>query len=948
MDNQNNDSTPIDSGDDTVNVVDSRGQLVSVPKAQKDAALFNGYREATPDDEHKYVQEQKYGGVGNQVITGLEGAGQAATFGLSTGLETALGVDPENIRGRQETNPGSHFAGEIAGLAGSAAIPGVGAANVLEHAGAAGAEALGLGLEGAGTISKIGSAAVKSGIEGLLVGGGNEVHKMFAQDPNQSLETAATDIGLSGLIGGGIGAGIGSVKGLWNATAGTKLSGVLGAIQNKFGGAAGQAVTEGAESAAPLAENAEASGLSQSPPQQTVRTPADIDDAIAKSGMTIAPEVRAGLGGDEFSSHAFQTLQESPSRAGLQAQKSLQEFKTQAGDTVLNALGKSPEDASVIENMSKYEVGQNVKDTVINELKQRITPMTEGFDEIKQKYGNAPLSDDVKSQIADGISNLGIDEGYNLSPSSSQSQELSRVLKELPNLNNADDLRKYQSILRGNTSSPELYRVGGQIGKILRAGEEHSVLENLTEEAPELLGKHQELRASYKSAMDFIDTLNDRLKVGRYSGPQSFMNALDEMKPEEVLKRISNKNDAGLLSEVLPQLPETMEKVKDYHLNDILKSAVSKANPSESINTKTFYNLLDKMSPELKQFALPAGSDEKINAVRTLLEAVPNRMNPSGTAKTIFSLLKSIPSSALGFGSMVASGNPLIGAAVGGISKLVGTEAPDAIKLSLLKFLGSDIPVSAEGFKAMTEAAQSTIKGESLIKNAVSGIFKSGKQLLPTSAIPTPRSIEKLDKMLQTYQESPEKMMNIGDNGSPYLPEHSQAQGELAMRAVNYLNSLRPDLDNKSPLDTQAQANPIQKAAFDRALKIAEQPLMILQHVKDGTINAQDLTTFQTIFPSLQQKLSQQLMSGIIDHTHKKGDIPYQTRMGLSFMMGQPLDSTMSPRSIMATQNVFSNPQRTPSSMPQRAPAMSSMKGLSQMPQQDATPQQMRIMNRKM
>src|ERR1700722_1137185 len=85
--------------------------------------------------ENFVSDEDKYGTPGQQLKTAAEQAASSATFGLSTKAETALGVNPEDIRARAEENPVSGFVGSVAGLL----TPGAPEAAVLGKAGEIGA-----------------------------------------------------------------------------------------------------------------------------------------------------------------------------------------------------------------------------------------------------------------------------------------------------------------------------------------------------------------------------------------------------------------------------------------------------------------------------------------------------------------------------------------------------------------------------------------------------------------------------------------------------------------------------------------------------------------------------------------------------------------------------------------------------------------------------------------
>jgi len=894
-----------------VNVVDPDTQEIgSIPAAQLSDALHQGFSVASPEMVDRYIKEQKYGTPGQQLITALEGAGVGASFGLSTGLEQAFGVDPEDIRARREVNPGAHMAGEMAGLAGSALIPGVGEANILGKAGAGAARAVGLGAEGAGVLSKIGASAVKNAVETMMVQGGSEVSRMLAQDPHTNVETALTDIGLAGLIGGGLGGGFGAISPLWKATMGNSVGRTLDALAKKAGGI------------------------------ESI-VPDEITAAMDTAGMSVPAEVRASFSKDPEIQKMFQSLQESATSSGTKAQQALSQFKSDAADTLVSALGKTPEEVSNLVAASEYELGNNLKNSITNQLKQVIDPISEKFNAIKERFSGTELPQTVKGDIATKVGDLASAEGYALSPTSAPAKEVGRVLKELPNLKTLEDLRKYQSIIGDNTATPELFRVGKQLKGILRDAESDLVTQTVGARAPELLADHASARTAYKSAMDLIDGLNERLHVGKYSGPDSFLRALGEMTPEDVLRRLTAKNDVELLNTLKQQFPEVAQQVRDYHLNQLLTAATKKAGAGETLNPKALFNALEKMSPEMRSFVVPEGAGAKIDAVRTIMNAVPSKMNPSGTAKALDAMWSHLPNSAIGMATALMTHNPL-GFLIEPLAKWVGRDAPDAIKLGLLKFLGSSQQIESEGFKAMVDFIHHTIRGENLVSQASKNVFKTGAQVLPQSVLPTEKDRKRLDKSLKALQTDQSSLLDVGGKTAQYLPEQGQSLAQTAANATNYLNSLRPATEKKNPLDSDIEPSSAQRASFNRALDIAQQPLLVLDAIKKGTVTVQDIQTMSTLYPSLYNKLSQKLGNDMMEHISKGQSVPYQTRLGLSLFMGQPLDSTMTPQAIQATQAIHAIPPAGGEPQPAPPKIKHGTAPLAKLPSMYMTPQQAR------
>lgn len=231
--------------------VDLTGQTVRVPEAEEATAVDQGYIPASPEQVKNLTLGEKFGSPGQQAISGLEGGADALTLGLSSQLETkVLGVPAENIRGREGANPLAHGIGTGLGILGPLIFSG-GAAALPEAAGEAGTSALRTAAEASAPslVSKAGEAAasgvkailpeattaggrvatklatgvVRGGVEGGLFGLGNVIHEDALGDPGLTASSAMEEIGLSALLGGGLGGASGILGGLTAEVPSSKL-----------------------------------------------------------------------------------------------------------------------------------------------------------------------------------------------------------------------------------------------------------------------------------------------------------------------------------------------------------------------------------------------------------------------------------------------------------------------------------------------------------------------------------------------------------------------------------------------------------------------------------------------------------------------------------------------------------------------------------------------------
>jgi hypothetical protein len=896
-----------------IDAVDPNGDLVSLEPHEAPAAFQSGYQYATP----QMVNDVKYGSIKEQAKGALEAAARSATFGQSTRVEKdLLGVKPEDISGREEALSGPlKFGAETAGLMGSALIPG-GEGAILEKLGAAGVKALDLG--GAGALSKIGSAAVKGAIETGVYQGGNEAHKMILGDPNQSVETAVANIGMSGLLGGAMGGAIGTVSPLWKATTGDKLGGWLEAIQRRTNG-------------------------------EAVELRPDIKQALSDTGgLEIAPEIRSGMSEVPDLANKFNMLQESKTMPGQELQKSVDEFYKSSGEHIVDSLGRDAEKIASTGEISNFDAGSKVQDDLVSQIKDTVEPITKQFEKIKDTFSKIPLTQ-ADDHVADKLANLAEKEGWLKSPSSPEAKVFNDVIKEIPLQETLEDLRKFQSNIWSRArENPSLYGAVGKISNILEETEMAAMERAAGMKGEQHLADLALAKAQYRTAKGTIEALNDRLHVGKYGGPATFTRALEEMKPEEVLSRLSRPNDAGLIELLQKEFPSIAQNIREHQLSKLLGNAAMKAKEGHAINTKTFFNAYDKMTPEMRDFVVGKEAQRKIDGVRTLIDAIP-KYKSSGTAGNLDSLWSKLPGGAAALVAMITGHNPAVGFMLGQTARWASRDAPDAISLAMLKFLGKSGPVEPEAFKSMVDFIHQTTKGQNITSKAISGLFKSGPIALPRHLVPDLSSREKLDKRVKEMGENPEALADVGGKSTYYLDNHGVAFGETAGRVVSYLNSIRPKVEKTSPLDPELKPNKPAMAEYHKALDIAEQPLLVLQDIKDGTLRPQDVQHLQHMYPNLYQKIATSVHEEIMNHASEEGKVPYKMRLGLSLFLNEPMDSSISQPQIMASQATFQQAP-TPQQGQQMPPKMGGGKlnALGKMTDLYQTSQQARVKDKAM
>jgi hypothetical protein len=825
------------------------GTAVSVPFSEAQQLIQQGYSQPTPEENKAMLEHTQYSQPLEKAKTFAEGAVSGATLGLGTAL---LPSDKESLRKRQEINPYTSMAGEMAGLIGGAvAAPGFSAVKAMDVAGTAAAKAL--GAEAAATaLGRVGGTAVKMGVENALFETGHEVSKYIAGNPD-SIETAAAHVGMAALLGAGLGTIGKGTSELWKLGPGAKIADALNTIKNRT---------------------------------------SNIEHAVE-----VPESLQAMASGDNWAQKSVQLMNESDTMAGRAVQKDVDTLFTNLNEGVAETVGKTPQDIEALAMRRESELGEVAKEQLEKKIRAEYEPIAKKYNDFDAKFSTVPISKDTAQQLENTISDLAIAQGYIKSPSSPQMALIQRVLKEIPLQENAADLANY---VKNMTYNAETWPAQKLIKQAIEEAKNGAIETHLKVNAPTILEDFKITQQEYKQMKETIGSLNDRLRTGKQRGVESFLKNVNESTPEDILHALSAKGDSQYQQLLQDKFPELAALSKDQELVKLLKKAPGKN--GQIVDGKKLIKLVNDLPVESREFLIGQDAMKRLNEIGKLYETIPKSMNPSGTAKTLNALNKGFGDSALGMAVGAMSGSGIAGL-MAAFGKGALKEGSDAVRLAALKFLASGEKVSAEGFVAAAKLADSVIKGEQKLNKVVGSVF-SGKDS-NVIEFPSAKERDMLKKQINESLQDPEKLMSVGGQTGHYMPDHGAAIGNMAIRNLGYLATLRPNTDALGVLDKTRVASSTEDAKYNRALDIAQQPLIIIDAIKKGELTMSDMQHMKTMYPELSNRVSEKLTAELMEHISKGGSVPYKTKLALSVWAHQPLDSSISQQSIMSNQMTF-------------------------------------------
>lgn len=789
-----------------------------------------------------------------------EGAAQAPSFGTSTGAEIASGIStPQRILARREEHPILHALGQGAGMGLATAV----------------------GQPEAAATATVGDAALKSATEMLLLQSGDEVSKMFAHDPEQTMQTAAADMGIAGVLGlvGGAGmkAGGQGLTKLFEKSGNGELGQLLGAVREK------------------------------------VSVPAYGPEQAAD------PMLRAALEGDPNATETLRGLLVSSSPSGDLARDTVAAHRNEVVEDLVKGLGFTKEQAeSLPAHLSENAIGRDVQSTLAKEMREQTEPIVDQLNAAKARVAGSEVPEARLSAIEDDLKRLqGADE-YASSPGGPAFKHIQRQIEELPNLTTVGRLSAKSGQIYKELSDPSLWHLSGQLRGIFDAHSEDSIVEALQAagHSPQKLLELTEAKAGYRELKTTIEDLNHELHAGRFAGPESFAKAVSEnLTPEDLLRRLGAKDNADFSSTLTQKFPQTAAKLRDYQMKELVGKAVEKARAGEWLNHKYLLDQVEKWSPEFRAETLDPAQSYAVQAAGQRLAALPTPFKaPIGS--TLERVIKTIPKGVSSLFGLV-SGHPTMGMLAEALNEYGIKRAPDQLRVAMLRFLGqgpSEIQPTA--FRALSRLVEATSKAQSAVTRAADAVVSGSK-------IPSLRPLLSTAE-LKAVEDSINQFRQVGQQDDGTQPFHyangeGQEAGALTARIADVLSAAKPSTLPSGPFADPRKPSKAAQTAYERTANLANQPTLLFQHLKDGSLTISDVHTVATIYPKLYQNMVSKLSNSMIEAKAKDGVVSYRLRLGASRFMGHPLDATLQSQAIQAAQSVFAiQPAAAPAPKPNK------------------------------
>jgi len=287
---------------------------------------------------------------------------------------------------------------------------------------------------------------------------------------------------------------------------------------------------------------------------------------------------------------------------------------------------------------SDFSLGKSIKENLQNQVQSLRQPVSELYKDIEPHLKNISVDKDV---VKKAFSVLKRDPMFQTIQGKEMISEFKNATLKQPDLLSLKELRTSIGNSLGPMASPldesraralqkTITSVRNNSVEALKAGlpkGQHGVVD-------ELINQIALADATHSSNINEVNAIKNILGNKEFDSPSTFLNKLSDVEESKLAERAGSL-DVNTLTNLKEKFPDIFINAKNAKINDMVQRST---NPVSGFNENTFIKQYDSLDTELKNLFFDPGTQEKINSLKTLKQAMPAKLGPSGTPEGLMTM----------------------------------------------------------------------------------------------------------------------------------------------------------------------------------------------------------------------------------------------------------------------------------------------------------------------
>lgn len=306
-----------------------------------------------------------------------------------------------------------------------------------------------------------------------------------------------------------------------------------------------------------------------------------------------------------------------------------------------------------------------------------------------------------------------------------------------------------------------------------------------------------------------------------------------------------------------------------------------------------------------------AGDPSAVPMGQAVVDSYPTLAVPGGPAEPPLQLDKSVFGK---FAPVLKEAVSISPAALFATHAMLSASSPEyAEQMDLAGFGDMDEESDSRAFQqaiGLSGIQRLTGQQQAKLEEHVDGFLSrkrgAGPREKPLTAVEVKQQIETLGALAASPQAL-EAAVGSGGALSNLAPRTSAAMSATVQRAAQALRLAAPNAPPPQPLKGYADDwSPARSeiARYQRVAQAVLRPMSVLENMQRGSIDLQAVQALRTVYPQLAPAMAQTFMNRAVE---KGARLTQQQRIMLSALMGQPLEPSLEPKTVLGYQMASQN-----------------------------------------
>jgi hypothetical protein len=279
---------------------------------------------------------------------------------------------------------------------------------------------------------------------------------------------------------------------------------------------------------------------------------------------------------------------------------------------------------------SDFSLGQTIQKTLGDKVNEMRKPVSEMYNDLTPQLKNIPVDEGVVNKAFGALKR---DPLFQSADGKVMLDEYKNIALQQPELLSLKEWRSTIGDSVSSMSSPLDAKRAEALQKVVTAVRDNSIEaqklnlpKSMHGEVDNFINQMALADSAHASNVNDINSIKGLLGNKDFKSPTNFLNKLGEAKESDLAERASNL-DISSLRNMQEKFPEIFEKAKTAKLNDMIQ----RSSPGGTFKENTFLKQYENMDKELKNLIFDPKMQSHIENLKTVRQAIPEKLGPSGT-----------------------------------------------------------------------------------------------------------------------------------------------------------------------------------------------------------------------------------------------------------------------------------------------------------------------------